>query len=220
MRRQTMKLVLTIVLGCTFAAAGTGAAIGAGKVDLLKSSTRDATLKPQVPYGASLFVPRVRITAPAAGWRGHQWVEHAYDWFNVSHTTGGIVAVSAPSSTQSAATTLHLLETERADSAAVGITVQPQVAVTIGGFRGWRFDGVATGQFGHTFVPFSGHSRASRESAGDKRHYDHGKAFRIIVLDVRGKAVVLFLDSDAPTIDLNFSQAAAKLLALLRFPNT
>jgi hypothetical protein len=214
-----MKPLLRIILACTFAIAGVGAAIAAGSLDLLKSSTRDAGLAPHVPYQASLFVPHVRITAPAAGWRGHQWVDHAYDWFNVFRTTGGIVVVSAPSSTQSAATTLHLLETERADGTAVGITVQPQVAVTVGGFRGWRFDGVATGQYGHTFVPFSGHSRAARESAGDKRHYDHGKAFRIIVLDVRGKAVVLFLDSDAPTIDLNFSQAAAKLLALLRFPN-
>src|SRR5919201_783314 len=73
----------------------------------------------------------------------------------------GIVVVSAPSSAQSPATTLHLLETERADRAAVGIAVQPQVAVTIGGVRGWRFDGIATGQYGHTFVPFSGHSCAA-----------------------------------------------------------
>ena len=38
------------------------------------------------------------------------------------------------------------------------------------------------------------------------------------MLDVRGKTVVSFIDSDAPAIDLNFSAAAAKLLKLLRFP--
>jgi hypothetical protein len=213
-----MKLFATFTLVCAVAVAGGGPAAGSGALDLLKSSKRDAGLQPQVPYQASLFAPHVSITAPTAGWRGHQWLDHAYDWFSVSRPNGGIAVVSAPASAQSAATTLHLLETERADSAAVGVATQPQVTVTIGGFRGWRFDGVATGQYGHTFVPFSGHSRGARESAGDKRHYDHGKAFRIIVLDVRGKPVVFFLDSDAPTLDLNFTTFAAKLLALLRFP--
>jgi hypothetical protein len=205
-------------------ALGASAAIGTSPPDLLKSSTRDAALKPGLVYQASLFAPRVRITAPERGWRGSQFVSRSYDWLqqgwtSVDGTSGGSIrVVGAPASTRSAATTLHPLETERADSPLVGIDVEGTVAVTIAGFRGQQFEGTATGQYGHTFVPFSGHSRAAGKYAGDHVKYEHGKAFRIVVLEVRGKPVVFFLDSDAPTIDLNFTAAAAKLFALLRFP--
>jgi hypothetical protein len=215
---STRGLLMLLIVACGLAVNSASATTGGSVLDLLKSSTRDASLKPGVAYQGSLFAPHVRIIPPESGWRGHQWIDHGYNWFNISRQNGGIAVVSAPASKQSAATTLHLLETERADSAAVGISIQPQVGVTIGGFRGWQFDGTATGQYGHTFVPFSGHARTARESAGDKRHYDHGKAFRIIVLDVRGKPLVFLIDSDAPKIDLNFSDAAEKLIKLLRFP--
>jgi hypothetical protein len=213
-----MRSLLTLAVACAVAVAAASVANGGHTIDLLKSSTRDASLSSGVSYRASLFTPSVRITPPQPAWRGHQWIDHVYDWVNVSRQNGGIAVVSAPESRQSAATTLRLLKTERADSTAVGTSLEPQIAVTVGGFRGWQFDGVATGQYGHTFVPFSGHSRTARDAAGDKLHYDHGKAFRIIVVDVRGKTLVFFLDSDASTIDLNFSNAATKLLKSLRFP--
>jgi hypothetical protein len=215
LEEEPMKTLL--VLMCALLAAGTAGA--AAPPDLLQSATHDAPLRPGVVYQATLFAPQVRITAPGPGWRGSQWVDRRYDWLVVHREQGGIAVVSAPASHHSVATTLHLLETERADSTNVGISIQPPVAVTIGGFRGQQFDGVATGVYGHTFVPFSGHSRASSGSAGDKVKYEHGKAFRIIVLDARGKPVVFFIDSDAPTIDLNFSAAATKLLARMRFPD-
>src|SRR5437763_10309504 len=203
-RRTSMRAALTVVVVLAAFVVAIHGASGAGVPDLLKSSTRRAALKPGVVYQASLFAPHVRITAPEPDWQGAQWVDHSYDWFNVSRENGGILAVSAPSTTQSAAATLHLLETERADSRAVGITIRPAVPVTVGGYRGQQFDGVATGQYGHTFVPFSGHSNAASSSVGDHRKFEHGKAFRVIVLDVRGKPVVFFIDSDAPTLDLNF----------------
>src|SRR5919201_516293 len=115
-----MKSLLTL-LSLFSLAAGAGLASGGTPPDLLKSSTRDTALTPGVAYQASLFAPPVRITAPQPGWRGKQWIDHAYNWLNVSRQDGGIAVVSAPNSSQSAATTLRLLKTERADSDAVGI---------------------------------------------------------------------------------------------------
>jgi hypothetical protein len=216
-----MKSLLALL---AVVAIGAGAAAGGSMPDLLKSSTRSAALSPGVAYRASLFAPAVGITAPERGWSGNQYVSHGYDWLQLGWESpdgtsdGGIRVVSAPASTQSAARTLHLLETERADSLLVGIDIEHTVAVTIGGFSGRLFEGTATGQYGHTFVPFSGHSRGAGAYAGDHVKYQHGKAFRVIVLNVRGRPVVFFIDSDAATIDLSFSAATAKLLRLLRFP--
>jgi hypothetical protein len=215
---------LVASLSVVAVAVATGLAIGGSTPDLLKSRTSNAALRPGAAYRASLFAPAVRITAPERGWRGNQYVSRGYDWLQLGWTSvdgtsgGGIRVLSAPRSTQSAATTLHLLETERADSPLVGLEIEHTNSVKVGGFKGQRFEGTVTGQYGHTFVPFSGHSRAAAKFAGDHVKYQLGKAFRIIVLDVGRRPVVFFIDSDGATIDLNFTAATAKLLKLLRFP--
>jgi hypothetical protein len=206
---------------CVLAVA-VGAASAAGPPDLLKSKTRFPALRPGVTYQASLFAPAIRVTAPDANWGGGQFVSQGYDWVVLAQRPprrGGVVLVSAPQSTQSAATTLHRLETERADIPAVGISVEPAVPVTIDGFRGKQFDGTVTGQYGHTFVPFSGKSSGASSSAGDHIRLPKGTAFRIIVLDVRGKVVVFEIDSDTG-LDDAFVARVTKVLALLRFPKT
>ena len=214
-----MKWLLGTV--CALAVAA-GAASAAGPPDLLKSQTRFSALKPGVTYQASLFAPPVQVTAPDFNWRGAQYVSHGYYWVILAQrppARGGIVLISAPQSRQSAATTLHRLETERADIPAVGISVEPAVAVAIGGFGGEQFDGIVTGQYGHTFVPFSSLSSAASSSAGDHIRLPKGTAFRIIVLDVRGKVVVFEIDSDSGLNDA-FVARVTKVLALLRFPKT
>ena len=48
-------------------------------------------------------------------------------------------------------------------------------------FTGQQFDGVVTGKYGHTFVPFSGKSGGASGSSGDHDRLPQGSAFRIIV---------------------------------------
>src|SRR5436190_230509 len=91
-------------------AMATGVASGAGTPDLLKSATRFAPLQPHVPYQASLFSPQLYVTAPDANWRGSQFLSHGYDWIVLPQrppNRGGVVVISGPHSTQSAAVTLH-----------------------------------------------------------------------------------------------------------------
>jgi hypothetical protein len=185
--------------------------------DLARSPTKSSPLQAHVRYSPSLFTPHVVITPPEAGWGGRQYVDHGYDWFVVDGAAGGVAALSAPSSHQSVAATVRILETARATSAKVGFTVTSRGATTVAGLHAVTFSGVASGTYGHSFVPFSGHSTGSGEQRGDRNHYDHGKAFRIVVVGVHGKPVVLFVDSDAPTIDASFAAAAQRLLAALRF---
>jgi hypothetical protein len=198
-----------------------GAAAG-GLSDIPKGFEKFAPLKPGV-YQASLFSPALRVTIPDAKWSGAQWVKSGDDTLDLSWRAhnGGIGMISAPGSTQSAATTLNRLRTERADGPNVGMTVQPIVAVKIAGFSGQQFDGVVTGQYGHTFVPFSGKSGGASSSAGDHVRLPQDAAFRIIVLSVRGKVIFFEIDSDrTPTQDPELLADAMKIVHSLRFPHT
>lgn len=214
--RSTVGLCTVLALALT-----SGVASGSATPDLLHSATRLAPLTPAVTYQASLFAPQLRVTPRDATWQGAQFTSHGYDWVALVQrppNAGGVVLVAAPGSRQSAATTLHRLETERADIPAVGISTQPAVPVTIAGFTGQQFDGVVTGQYGHTFVPFSGHSRGASSSAGDHLRIPEGKAFRIVVLNVRGSVVFVEIDENSPTLDSSFLGEVTDLLSVLRFP--
>jgi hypothetical protein len=213
--------LLPIFLGAVAAVAALALAdlAFASTHELAKSATKSSPLAAHASYVASQFTPRVLITPPEAGWGGRQYVSYGYDWVVVDRRTGGVAMVSAPASRQSAQATLQVLETTRADSPAVGIRITSKGVATVAGRRAHEFSGVSTGTFGHSFTPFSGHSTGNGEARGDRVHYDHGKAFRIVVADVRGHAVVFFIDSDASTINPSFSAAADRLLAALRFPS-
>jgi hypothetical protein len=214
--REAPRFVAFSIL--VIAAGFTARAIGGAPPELLHSATKQGALAQGVAYEASLFEPAVHVTATAAGWRGAQWVDNGYDWMLlVWRDRGGIAAVSAPRSIQSAAATLHVLETERAAGPSVGFELEPAVALTIGGFPGQQFDGFVSGKYGHTFVPFSGRSKGASGSAGDHFRVPDGKAFRIVVLNVRAKTIVFELDSDSATLDPAFLAAATKMLKSLAF---
>jgi hypothetical protein len=218
-------LLLVLVAAAAAAAAIAPAAPARAPRDLLKSPTRFAPLEPRTAYGASLFSPTVRITPPGAGWQGGQRVDHRYGWITLVYRAddaergGALSIVAAPGSRQTAAATLQLLRTERAAGTNVGIDVTAVTPLSVGGFPGKQLEGTVIGQFGHTFVPFSGHSHGASGSAGDHYRVPHGVAFRIVVVDVRGHTVVAFEDSDRPQVNLDFSAEAAKMLSALRFPN-
>ena len=197
-------------------------AVAGPTLDLPKSATKIFNLKPGASYQASLFVPHVRIVIPARGWQGSQHVSNGYAWFFLGwRDRGGIAVISAPTATQSVAATVQKLETERAEGTKVGISVDPALAVRIGGFSGQQFDGKVIGQYGHTFSPFSKSNGGASGSAGDHWRLPDNTAFRIIVLNVRGKAIVFIVDSGhTPDFDPAFSAAETQLLKGLRFPTT
>ncbi len=64
--------------------------------------------------------------------------------------------------------------------------------VALAGFPGWQVDGRVVGSSGHVFVPFT---PSGGERAPDAFMVGSGERFRVIVLDVRGKSVVLFVES-------------------------
>jgi hypothetical protein len=65
--------------------------------------------------------------------------------------------------------------------------------VSLAGFPGWAIDGSVVGRFGHVFVPFSPRNEGAMPP--DAHVLAAGESFRVIVLDVRGTRVVLFLES-------------------------
>lgn len=92
-------------------------------------------------------------------------------------------------------------------------------SVTVAGFAARQFDGNA-GTNGHIFVPFSPPTHAAAFFA-DALYVDPGEAFRIDVLDVRGKTTVVFVDSAALPAERfpDFLTGAEQLLGSLRFPH-
>ena len=218
---ELRRVLLLVVVAITTVAA-VASARGASPNDIpAKGFEKFAPVAPGL-YLASLFAPPLRMTIPDAKWNGAQWVKDGYDTVDLAWKghIGDFRMTSAPGSTQSAAKTLSRLRTERADSTNVGITVHPTVAVTIAGFPGQQFDGSVTGQYGHTFVPFSGKSGGSSNSVGDHDRLPQNSAFRIIVLNVRGKVIFFEIDSGrVPTQDPNLLTDATKIIHSLRFPH-
>ena len=91
-------------------------------------------------------------------------------------------------------------------------------AVSLAGFPGWQIDGRMVGPSGHLFTPFSPRSR--RVTPPDSYALDSGERFRLIVLDVRGTRVVLFLESaKLPAKEFPaFLATANRILGSLEFP--
>jgi hypothetical protein len=92
------------------------------------------------------------------------------------------------------------------------------VRVSVAGFPGWQIDGRVVGRFGHVFVAFS--PKSAGASPADAYVLDKGEKFRIIVLDVRGARVVLFLESLKlrPKEFPEFLAAADRIVRSLEFP--
>jgi len=211
-------LVVAAVTACVVAATAAGAA-----PELVKSR-KAAAMTNGVVYQASLFSPQVLIKTTATGWEGGQYVARDYHWLQLVYRGndpdrgGGMSIVSAPGSKQSVLTTIQLLHTERASSPNVGIQAGPIVDVTLHGVPAKQFDGMVTGPGGHTFVPFSGRSTGSSEAAGDHFKFLKDDLFRIIVCSIRGRPLVLFLDSGgAPQLNAEFLREATRIVNAMRF---
>lgn len=186
-----------------------------------------------VAYRASQFPLEVRITPPEPGWSGTQWRSGDqyfrgggpphYGWVHLGRgapagVPGGLISVmTAYARTPSVAAIANVLRT-RGRGATYGATT----SATIGGFRGIQFDGQIVGaknldHIGHFFVPFSPRSSAARYYPDEYGVY--GDVFRVLVIGVRGKTVVIYIENGGLPAERfpAFLIRAERMLAGLRF---
>jgi hypothetical protein len=175
-------------------------------------------------YAAKLFPRPVLVTVPA-GWRGGQGQSREFKapgsdfrWIVLSQgaaarAQGAITIETSAKPTPSVAAVVAGLR-----SRGHGPTYGPLSSVTVAGLPARQFDGTA-GPNGHIFVPFSPPTHVAAFFA-DALYVDPGEAFRIDVLAVRGKTVVVFVDSAAlpPERFTAFLARAEQILGSLRFP--
>jgi hypothetical protein len=196
--------------------------------ELLTPAGRLTTLHSGVTYQASQFPLALRVTSPDGSWSGAQWKSHSdrygggppfYGWAALGQGStsniprGLILIMTAYVRTPSVAAMVAGLRTRGA-----GATYEATSPVKLAGFSGIQFDGQVVGPR-HTFVPFSPRSHGAKYYP-DAYYMNQGEAFRIIVLNVRGKTVVVFTDSVALPTDQfpAFLTRANQILKSLRFP--
>ena len=186
------------------------------------------TVKAGATYQASLFPLALRVTVPSGTWRGAQGRSEkngpnsvqppAFGWIELyrpapgDQASGYLAMIAAYGRTPSVAATVAGLRTR-----GHGATFQANTPVKFGGFSGIQFDGVITGP-NHHFVPFTPRSSAARFYP-DIYTFEGTEAFQIVVLNVRGKTVVVLIDSGALPADQfpAFLPKADQILKSLRF---
>jgi hypothetical protein len=243
------KVLLAALCGATLAALGiTVASSRATRLDsaaqasgipvempmsfLNSPAGRLTKLKAGVTYQASSFPIALRVTTADRNWAGAQWQSSAhgkpaYGWAAVGQgpvtkPPRGLVEILTPlGPTPSVAATIARLRTggsHEPESKIGGITFQEPSPVKIAGYSGRHFDGEVWGKWGHGFIPFSPSTHGG--SPSDYLRLDKGEAFRLIVLNVRGRTVVLFLESAVLPAEQFpvFLASANRLLKTLKFP--
>ena len=196
--------------------------------DLLTPAGKLTTIHSGVTYQASQFPFALRVTPPDGSWSGAQWKSQLdrygggppfFGWAALGQGSpsqlprGLILIMTAYARTPSVAATVAGLRTR-----GVGATYQATAPVKLAGFSGIQFDGEIVGTR-HTFVPFSPRSNGAKYFP-DAYFMNRGEAFRITVLNVRGKTVVVFVDSVALPANQfpAFLIKADKILGSVRFP--
>jgi hypothetical protein len=189
-------------------------------------------LRAGVTYEAKRAFPIVlRLTPPDGSWSGAQWKTSArgrhskkppfFGWVGAVQTPetqgalsrGAVTIIASYTRTRSATATVSYLRTR-----GHGVAYEPISHVTVGGFSGIQFDGTITARQ-HTFIPFTPQSRKAR-FYGDAFELGKGTVFRIIVLQVRAKTLVVFIDPVSLSPD-QFPALLAKadiILQSLKFP--
>jgi hypothetical protein len=183
---------------------------------------RLTSLHSGVSYQASAFPLALRITPPDETWGGAQWTTSshghpAFGWaaFGQGPTNkpprGVLEIETAYATTPTVASILARLRT-----AGGGATFGATTRVRLAGFPAWQIDGRVYGKFGHVFVPFT--PKTGGASPPDNYKLSPGEAFRLDVLDARGKRIVVIFDSDALPADQfpTFLDSAGKLLRSLK----
>jgi hypothetical protein len=231
------RVLLAALAGATLAALGltvtsSHAAAGASPPELLQSAKTVAPLKAGTTYQASLFPIVIRLTPPDRTWLGAQYLtgshgKPAFGWVIAAHPPvakplGALNIETAIGPTPSVNKTIANLRFGGSNSPEThvgGVEFAQPTATKVAGFSGRMFDGQVWGKFGHTFLPFSPHVRGPA-APPDSIYLGKGEAFRMIVLDVRGRTVVLAIESfGLPAKQFPaFLTSASGLLKTLRFP--
>jgi len=221
-------------------------AVATGPADLLNAGDpreslgqRDTkALTRGVTYTPSTFAIPVRLQPPDGNWEGVQLQSGPYRFIQLMHRrTGnvpvhgrGVITIEASTGpTPSVAKTVQRLH------ATPKMRVSAVTPVRVAGFRGSAFDASITGtdpaSTGISLTPFTtpkhcGYCEVTLNHKGlDNRFEGKGQLLRIMAIDVRGKTVLVFLESDFPQPGYpaektfpTFVPYAQKLLATLRFP--
>ncbi len=190
-----------------------------------------AHLRAEVTYRASQLPVAVRLRPPDGSWSGAQWKSARlgfrgggppfFGWAAVGEGGSGgsgsldpprgLILIMAPyAKTPSVAKTIARLRSQ-----GLSATYGASSPVRLAGFSGTEFDGQVAAGGTHIFVPFS-----TTNHFEDTFFVGGSEAFRVIVLSVRGKTVVVFIDSVAlpPDEFPAFLTKAGTVLSSLRFP--
>lgn len=229
-------LPLLALAGCLAATAAGSSPPDLAQSYLLTPGGRLAHLRAGVTYGASQFPVALRVKPRDSSWWGVQWKsgDHYfqgggpphYGWVHIGHASsatavpsGMVTIMTAYARTPSVAATVNILRT-RGRGATYGATSPVELA----GFSGLVFDGRIIGarnvdHIGHFFIPFSPPSHSAKYYPDEYPVY--GDVFRVIVLDVRGKTVVVFVENVGLPADRfpAFLAKASRILESLRFPS-
>ena len=245
--RQFSLLMSFVFIAC-FGVAGAGASgpPDLASSDLFTGPGHMSKLVSGVTYQASQFPIALRVT-PVGAWSGSQWKANNYPpdelqrrhlhcpgpgsackppyygWVGIGK--GGISPTTAPkglivvesgfSPTPSVAATVDSLRTR-----GHGATYQDSSPVTVAGFNGVQFDGQVTGPK-HAFIPFSPRTTKATGFA-DAIWFEQGEGnlFRFIVLNVRGRTVVVLItNAGLPANQFpTFLTQTDQILSSLRFP--
>ena len=231
-------LLAAIATAVSLAATAAAAATVSKPSDLPKSylftpAGKLTPLHTGVSYQASTFPFALRLTPPA-GWSGAQWKggnqyfagggPPNFGWVSIGRGSptgipqGDVTIMAAYARTPSVPVTVKVLLTRGR-----GATYGPPTPVTLGGFSGIQFDGQIVGaknqdHNGHYFIPFSRTSHAAQYYPDEYPVY--GDVFRVTVLNVRGRTVVIYIENVAlpPSQFPAFLTKAEQLLKSLRFP--
>lgn len=236
LRRRARPLALltlafaTLLVLAAARAVGAGAAAGGTPRDLAVSSWftpagHVSKLAVGITYQASSFPLKLRVTPPDGSWGGAQWktatgkVAPFYGW--VVFARGGkpdaptcaVVLETAFARTASVATTVAGLRTR-----GHGVDLGASSAVNVAGFAGVQFDVKVTGKR-HVFVPYSPPTTASVYYPDSYGVYT-GELLRLLVLGVRGKTVVAYIDNvgSPPSAFPACLDKTAEILSALKFP--
>jgi hypothetical protein len=229
--RRAIVVVILFLVACTSAVAG-GGPTPLPKSFLFGPNGVATSLRAGVVYQANRSFPiPLRITPPDASWSGAQWRTSArgeqskeapfFGWADVEQGSpqkgapphGALTIMTSFTRTRSAVAIAKYLRTR-----GHGATYEASTPVRIAGFSGVQFGGTIEGRE-HAFIPFTAQSRNAR-FYGDAFFVGKGTVFRIIVLQVRTKAVVIYFDNGALTVDEfpAFVTKAGTILRTLRFP--
>lgn len=220
-----------VVLVATATAVGAGAAASGTPRDLAVSSWfthagHVSKLAAGTTYQASSFPLTLRVTPPDGSWGGAQWKSASLN--KVAPFYGWVVF--ARGGKPNAPTCSAVLETAYAHTASVGTTVASlrtrghgvdlgaSSAVNVAGFAGVQFDAKVTGKR-HVFVPYSPPTTASAYFPDSYEVYT-GELLRLLVLGVRGKTVVVYIDNvgSPPDAFPACVSKTAEILKALKFP--